>query len=358
MKKFLALLLSVLMLLTLTAAFAEDGEATVTPNLNPVTVSFTKEWKFAIPVGNTLTFPIEFVSNSITGDATLPETASGEGSVVPTSVTLELTADKHDKGVYTVPFTVNLPKEYGTYIYKITEKDPKLAHVTCDDGAIYFAVMYTNAQGLTVSLISDPTKDAEGAGLEVTDKAVDNNNDTKNDGFENQYDVGSFQVTKTITGNASNAADKFVIEVTFTAPVDLSMLNITLQAAEGDTVIITELPAGKTVKKTFEIGHGETLAFDNIPQGVTVTVKETNQVNHDGLNYYVATYTLDGEKTEAVEFEIDGGGAVVAITNDKSTDIPTGVELDSIPYIVLMAVAVLGAVAFIVKRRMAAADED
>ena len=358
--------------LTMTAAFAEEGEGetTVTPNLDPVPVSFTKLWTNAIPVGEKLTFPVEFISNSITGDDSLPEPAVEGEAVMPTSLTLELTADGHANGVYTVPFTVNLPKEYGVYIYKITETDPQIENTTPDSGAIFVAVMYTNEDGLVVTLINDPSEDnTDTAGLEVTDKAVDTDIDTdnKNDQFQNQYDIGSFQVSKSITGNASTATDKFVIKVTFTSSVDLDMVNVTFQE-NGDEVIITEMTANTPIEKTFEIGDGETLHFDGIPQGVVVTVVETNQVDYKDLNYYVATYeqtAYDADGNEVVTnpengavFTIGTDACEVAITNTKETEIPTGVELDSIPYIVLLAVAALGAVAFVVKRRMAAADED
>ena len=47
-----------------------------------------------------------------------------------------------------------------------------------------------------------------------------------------------------------------------------------------------------------------------------------------------------------------GGKATCTITNNKDIDVDTGVSLDSLPYIlVLAAVAVIAAVLFVRKRR-------
>ena len=345
MKKFLALLLSVLMLLTLTAAFAEEA--------TPVTTqaSFTKKYENAIPVGEMLTFKTEFVCNLDTKSTTAPATA-----VLPATIALEVTADGHTNGVFDVPFTVTAPEAFGTYIYKITEVAGTNKNETYDDGEMYIAVMYENNGALTVSLASKP--ELETAGLDVSDRTMDTDSDNKMDQFVNQYDVGSFEVTKTITGNAANMDDRFVVVVTFTSTENLAMLNMSYQLAVEDgeeataqRIDITALTANTPVTMKIEIGHGEIIFFDHVPVGVTVSVEEINQVGKADLNFYEVEYVGNG-------ITVAADSQTIQIINNKETDIPTGVELDSIPYIVLMAVAVLGAVAFIVKRRMAAADED
>lgn len=338
MKKFLALLLSALLLLTMTAAFAEE---TVTAS-----GAFTKKYTGAIPVGDTLTFNTEFVVNQTTGSTTAPDTA-----ILPATITLDVTEDAD--GVFEVPFTATAPAEYGTYVYKITEAAPAdPGYVTYDDEALYVGVLYT-AEGLTVTLINEPT--VATADLEAEDRTVDTDADTKKDQFVNEYAVGAFDVTKTITGNAANMDDRFVVVVSFTSETALDNLAMTwTSSADADTVndcTVTALQAGTAATMNIEIGHGETISFANVPLGVTVSVEETKQVGKDDLNYYTPTYENNGI-TVAEESQ------TIAITNEKETEIPTGIELDSIPYIVLLGVAVLGVVGFIVKRRLAAADED
>ena len=358
MKKFLALMLSVLMLLTMTAAFAEDGETTAALTAD---CAFTKQYVGAIPE-ETLTFNVEFVEELVTGSTVAP------AGVLPETITLNTAEATANGMVFNVPFTANAPadKAYGSYIYKITEAEGTNDNVTYDsEDALYLVVAYTvneetGAEELAVSLIEYKEENAEGASLEASDRAIDTDvdEDTKKDQFVNEYALGAFDVTKTITGNAANLEDKFVVEVSFTAQENLDGLTMTYISseaaddAEPTAVGTASLTAGEAFTMQITIGHEETISFANVPVGVAIKITELKQDGKDDLNYYTPSYT-NQEITVTEEIQ------TMSITNTKTTEIPTGVELDSIPYIVLMAVAVLGAVAFIVKRRMAAAaDED
>ena len=348
MKKFLALLLSVLMLLTVTASFAEDAVAPSTTEAR-----FTKKYTGAIPVGDTLTFKTEFVINKTTGSTVAPEKA-----ILPDTITLNVTDDAD--GVFDVPFTVTAPDEYGTYIYKITEDTTNAnSYVKYDTEALYIGVLYT-ASKLTVTLINEP-KAAAPADFDVEDRAADvepeENPDGKKDQFVNEYKMGAFSVTKEITGNAANLTDKFVVEVSFTSEKALDNLAMTWTSSTNTGVVnacpVTELKANEAATMQITIGHEETISFQNVPQGVTVKIVEKQQdgKGEGNLNFYTPAYTNQ-------EITVGETAQVMEIVNTKETEIPTGVQLDSIPYIVLLAVAVLGVVGFVVKRRMAAADEE
>ena len=346
MKKFLALLLSVLMLLTVTASFAEDAVAPSTTEAR-----FTKKYTGAIPVGDTLTFKTQFVVNQTTNSTVAPETA-----VLPATITLKVTEDAD--GVFDVPFTVTAPDEYGTYIYKITEDTTNAnSYVKYDTEALYIGVLYT-ASELTVTLINEP-KAAAPADFDVEDRAADvepeENPDGKKDQFVNEYKMGAFSVTKEITGNAANLTDKFVVEVSFTSEKALDNLAMTWTSSTNTGVVnacpVTELKANEAATMQITIGHEETISFQNVPQGVTVKIEEKRQDEKIDLNFYTPAYTNQ-------EITVGETAQEMKIVNTKKTEIPTGVQLDSIPYIVLLAVAVLGVVGFVVKRRMAAADEE
>lgn len=348
MKKFLALLLSVLLLLTVTASFAEDAVEPSTTGAH-----FTKKYTGAIPVGDTLTFNTEFVINKTTGSTVAPETA-----VLPDTITLEVIEDAD--GVFDVPFTVTAPAEYGTYIYKITEDTTNAnSYVKYDTEALYIGVLYT-ASKLTVTLINEP-KAAAPADFDVEDRAADvepeENPDGKKDQFVNEYKMGAFSVNKKIAGNAANLNDKFVVEVSFTSEKALDNLAMTWTSSTNTGVVnacpVTELKANEAATMQITIGHEETISFQNVPQGVTVKIEEKQQdgKGEGNLNFYTPAYTNQ-------EITVGETAQEMKIVNTKETEIPTGVQLDSIPYIVLLAVAVLGVVGFVVKRRMAAADEE
>ena len=344
MKKFLALLLSVLMLLTVTASFAEDAVEPSTTGAH-----FTKKYTGAIPVGDTLTFNTQFVINKTTGSTVAPEKA-----ILPATITLKVTEDAD--GVFDVPFTVTAPDEYGTYIYKITEDTTNAnPYVKYDTEALFIGVLYT-ASELTVTLVNDPNATAT-TDFVVEDRVSDANQNGKNDQFENEYLVGSFSVNKKIEGNAANLADKFVVEVSFTSEKALDNLAMTwtssTDAEKANACPVTELKAGEAATMQITIGHEETISFQNVPQGVKVKIEEKQQdgKGEGNLNFYTPKYTNQ-------EITVGETAQVMEIVNTKKTEIPTGVQLDSIPYIVLLAVAVLGVVGFVVKRRMAAADEE
>lgn len=334
MKKFLALLMAALLLVTMTVAYAEgEGAAAGT---------FKKIYTGAVPVGDTLSFNVEFVEETLTGSTVAPSPAL----ITVEDHTVVETADKTND----VEYTYTKPAVYGSYVYKITEVAPADAgNVTYDTEPMYIVINYLKENGtdvLSASVCSDPN-----AG--ETDEA------TKKDDFTNEYAVGSFTVKKTVTGNASNTDDKFVVEVTFTAPVDLADVDlyyISSTAAEGAdptrVASIDNLKANTAATATITIGHNETITFTNIPVGVSVAVVETAQDGYSDLNNYTATYANDSFDVTADTVE------AAEITNTKNVEIPTGVSMDTVPYIVLLAAAVVGIVLVVVKRRMAAADED
>ena len=146
-----------------------------------------------------------------------------------------------------------------------------------------------------------------------------------------------------------------MVEVSFTSEKALDNLAMTwtssTDAEKANACPVTELKAGEPATMQITIGHEETISFQNVPQGVKVKIEETQQDGKGGLNFYTPEYTNQ-------EITVGETAQVMEIVNTKTTEIPTGVQLDSIPYIVLLAVAVLGVVGFIVKRRMAAADDE
>lgn len=333
MKKFLALLMAALLLVTMAAASAEDAADS--------NGTFDKNFVGAVPVGDVLSFNVEFVEETLTGSTEAPN---------PALISVENhTVVESDDKTNAVAYTYSAPATYGSYVYKITEVAPaNPGNVTYDTEPMYIVINYLKDKGvdvLSASVCSDP---ASGE----TDEA------TKKDDFTNEYAVGSFTVKKTVKGNASNTEDKFVVQVSFTAETTLDCVDLyyisSNAAADAEPTRITTINTLSTTAATanITIGDGETITFTNIPVGVSVAVTELNQDNYTDLNNYTATYTNN-------EFTVSADTVEAAeIVNTKEVEIPTGVNMDTVPYIVLLAVAVLGIAAFIVKRRMAAADED
>ena len=85
-----------------------------------------------------------------------------------------------------------------------------------------------------------------------------------------------------------------------------------------------------------------------IPEDATLVIQETNA---DG---YTVTAKHGSDTVSVVSNSVTVNvtdGSTITITNNKDAVPDTGVLLDSLPYVVILAVVVLGAALVIVRRR-------
>lgn len=102
------------------------------------------------------------------------------------------------------------------------------------------------------------------------------------------------------------------------------------------------------VSETFTLKHGEKKEIFGIPVGATVSIWETNA---DGYTVTAKHGTDDVYPADNVVTVVVKDGSMITFTNNKETVPDTGVLLDSLPYVVILAVVVLGAALVIVRRR-------
>lgn len=116
--------------------------------------------------------------------------------------------------------------------------------------------------------------------------------------------------------------------------------------------------------KDIQLQDGEFKGIQNLPYGVTYTVKEFTTDNsgnkiyavqdNDELTVNGQKYTVDFENETGVFAYTDGetGKRKVTITNDAGDgDIDTGVILDNAPYMLMLAVVAGGAMTLVIKKR-------
>lgn len=132
-------------------------------------------------------------------------------------------------------------------------------------------------------------------------------------------------IQKTVSGNMYNANDVF---------------SFTLQYGE------------KT--ETFTLKGGESKTFQ-VPVGAEVTVTEdltesNGYIPSNGTGTTV-TLTAGSEKNGVFKFTMPEQDGKLVINNDKTVQIDTGISLETVPYILILAVVVIGAVLLIKKRR-------
>ena len=141
---------------------------------------------------------------------------------------------------------------------------------------------------------------------------------------------------------------EFTVKVTFTAPTGDTVREAIsyTDGTESKTIATNAWTDGKA-EVEITLKHDETVTFTNIPYGVTYTVVENDYTAEADGGYDEASYNFDDENKK-----IDSASENVTITNNKDGEIDTGITMDSMPYILLLAVACMDLFVFFSKKRM------
>lgn len=343
MKKLLSLMMTLLLVLGLsTAAFAEDVPASTpgTDEQQPTTTSrdaaFTLTYKLA---NENTTSPAESFTFTFTADH-VTDSNNATKKTMPTieDATVAFTSGEATTTGVTKPVNVALSDvqwpDVGVYYYKVNETSGKTAGVSYDNATAYLKVTVAYNEEHNTYYTAFVT-------LTLADADKDGINDTKTAGFTNTYSAGSLAITKTVTGNMGDRDTYFDVKVKLTGEDGKDYQNsytVTGGSSESNPKTIE---IGK--ETTFQLKHDETITIANLPYGVTYTVVEDN---YSTQGYATTTaFGDDGKK-------IDTAKDTVTITNNKQVGVDTGIGLDSLPYILVLAIACAGLVAFVSRKRM------
>lgn len=350
MKKLISMVLALVFVLSMaTVAMAVD----TVQYTDQSTVTMKKQYNVTntgtTSPAETITFTVEKVRISENDAATWPADtdttdATDDGGV--TVANLTLAAGAATGGTYDV--TINLPiyTAVGVYTYKITENGNGKAGVT------YFGDEIT----LVVTVIQDGDSKLRVAAVHTEVKTTENQNPSKSNIFTNVYSAGSLSVTKTVTGNLGDRDKYFAITVSLTDTetdhygTDYTGNTISVSQTSysvpddngGSTTNPTSITVGTPA--TFWLKHGETLTLGNIPYGTEYTVTEAD------LTDYTETIT-GGDNNNGTGVVDSATEAQVVVTNHKEVTVDTGITLDSLPFVLILAVCAGTAVLFVIKRR-------
>lgn len=355
-KKLLALLLAILMVAVSACAMAigQNGEITITPS--NAFFSVTKVYKDGTNENaQTVTVvPAEEIQFEQVGNVSMSQTDVAS----PDAPTLTFNSKGGNDDTWNAISISNF-KNSGVFTWTIQEKNLGAAGVTYDttqyqlsvavgptvkDGQTIYEPLYVKIQK-----VGDTTK----AKIDMTN-------------LVNVFETGTLTIEKVITGNLAEQTDVFPVKVTLTStkPVknEISISNALTSAgaADGNAKIVVDewqtSGSSYTVEKIVYVSGTTTgtnvISFNNIPKDVTVQVVENGAVTADNKT----TITSNG-KTYTVTYEncsgtITSKGTIAAkITNDVTAVVETGVTTDSTPYILLMALVAIMALAFVAKKR-------
>ena len=332
-------------------------------------------------VGKAETF--SFTATQKTGDGLIGTTAN------VTMPTISFTADQKGTNSQRGQITFPTYPEAGKYEYTVAETqtvDPAVVNGEHEkmimSQAEYTMDVYVTdgATGTEISnIIVNKTKND--AGQTANGKVDIGNTDTNDFKFTNTYvqeagtgenpknpdptypDNGSLKVSKAVinaNGTATTPDDEFAFTATFAFPTGTDANTLGgIKAANGDTVTSVE---GGTY--TFKLKANENMKFTGVPVGTTITVKESAAKNYKGS----AEITINGTKLTPVaatsyntEFTVVNSQNsqklgqkqnTVDVTNTYN-DVPvTGIIMNTLPYVLMIALCGVALIAFVgFKRR-------
>lgn len=308
--------------------------------------SFTFKKEYESTDGKT--FPSETLEFTVTADSANPDDTA---ITVGDNNTFAVTGLKNEIPVNYPSFT-----KVGVYRYTIKENEGSSQGVT-----------YGTETEIKVAILVAYNQDHTGLTVEANVEKADPDAD-KVDTITNKYVLGgnppgpggdpadaSLSVKKTVEGNLADTQKYFTMKVTLTAAKTVnSDITITGGSDSGNP---TTIEKGWTGKKEVEIKlkHDETIQFNKIPVGVTYSVVE--DASHIAKDATPTTEELNSENGYLVEYTDDTGTVaegqtpLAAVKNTKKTTINTGISLDSLPYVMILAAVAVGAIVIFRRRR-------
>lgn len=156
-------------------------------------------------------------------------------------------------------------------------------------------------------------------------------------------------VTKTVTGKLGDTNKAFTFTITKADGTAANITDANVEISEADSAKVEWLRDGK-----FTLKDGASITFKNLPSGEYKIVED----DYTGEKYKTS-YVLDDsdsvEKRDA-EVEMQGNARTLSFTNKRDLLPDTGVLLDTLPYIVILAV-VAGGVALLMLRKRRKEDD-
>lgn len=375
LKKFFAGVLAAAMMLTVgaTAAFAE-GPATDTTTGSYTTsrtdtdLGIMKNYKVEKGTApkEDFTFSVTYVS-----DKSKPYTSTYTYTRTKTvkfeeNMTAKDVAYTGSLGIKISDFS--LPEGPGKYCFEIKETSNGTPGVTYDNSTRYLVITVANNDNLNgyvyyAQLYDSNYSPATSIKGQATGTKVDGAN-----AFTNTYTANNVVISKDIKGGLGDLAAKFNFKVKLTV-ADTKNANqyVGAKVVHSDDTAVTVGTVWSISAKDSEdswydvkLGRNDQLELENLPEGVIVTVKETDgneytveqntsDINSKNANTsYAKIGTMNNSVVTATVGAVNGS---IGFVNTKEGTPDMGVVLDNAPYIALLAIVAIGGVALMLNKR-------
>lgn len=371
MKKILSAILALAMVAVLGITVSADEPDTTEADLSKVGISKILNVADDVDISAIKDFTFSFTG--VNGDKT---TAAEAGNK-----TVTITVDETSNGVAIGNKTfaeifgdASSFSHAGEYVWKVKETTTGFSSSTANadktltvDNSEYTVSLYVandpNGTGLVYKEVI-VEKDGEKVDPTITEREYNVDPDTvkritaSGASFVNTYkeilkgDSTSpvLRVKKSITGQYSDKTMTFAVVVTFTIPDTATRDDV--EVANGRVRVAWQ---GKTGTFTDNLSDNESIEFTKIPAGTTFTVSETQDDSYKSkITGFVSAEDVDyvgGNRLVAGKGPILEKLNEVFIENNSSTTVPTGLVLNTLPYVALVLIAAAGLVFFVFKKK-------
>lgn len=372
LKKFFAGVLAAAMMLTVgaTAAFATAPEYTTTPD--NVDLGIMKNYKVEKGTApkEDFTFSVTYKADKSKpyGTYTQPEASKSKIASFDSNMDAKTDAYQASLGIKISDF--ELPAGPGKYCFEIKETSNGTPGVTYDNSTRYLVITVANNDSLNgyvyyAQLYDSNYSPATSIKGQATGTKVDGAN-----AFTNTYTANNVVISKDIKGGLGDLAAKFNFKVKLTV-ADTKNANqyVGAKVVHSDDTAVTVGTVWSISAKDSEdgwydvkLGRNDQLKLENLPEGVIVTVKETDgneytvsqnpsdiSSKNDNTSYAkIGTFT---ENTATVNATVGAVNGSIGFVNTKEGTPDMGVVLDNAPYIAMLAIVAIGGVALMLNKR-------
>lgn len=354
-------------LLAMMVAFVSCA-VTATPALADVTGGTTTFNKYLVMDENANVPNVTFGFTITAGTA-----AAGDGSTLP--IYAGIGSPTVSEAVFSAEdnTTPGMPANRGAtgYKYATDEVTVDFSSVSFDSPGIYRYIITetaSNAAGIIYDTPDTRTLDVyvqygENDDLTVVNSLLykgDVSNDNKSDGFTNKYTTYDLTLKKKVTGNQGDRDKYFKFTVSISEAVAGTVYKVDRANAYANPTVDGEpktnpeslmVGAGGTISGTFYLKNGQFIVI----QGLTSDTKYTISEEDYSTDGYSTSWQIDSGTQNA---RVDTGSQTmgtanhtVTFTNSKSGTVPTGILLETGPYLIMGGVVVVALVALVATRR-------
>lgn len=370
LKKFFAGVLAAAMMLTVvaTAAFATTPEYTTT--LDNVDLGIMKNYKVEKGTApkEDFTFSVTYVPDK-SKPYTSTYTYTGTKTVkFEENMTAKNVAYTGSLGIKISAFS--LPEGPGKYCFEIKETSNGTPGVTYDNSTRYLVITVANNDNLNgyvyyAQLYDSNYSPATSIKGQATGTKVDGAN-----AFTNTYTANNVVISKDIKGGLGDLAAKFNFKVKLTvADTKNADQYVGAKVVHSDDTAVTVGTVWSISAKDSEdgwydvkLGRNDQLELENLPEGVIVTVKETDgneytvsqnpsDISSKNANTSYAKIGTFTENTATVNATVGAVNGSIGFVNTKEGTPDMGVVLDNAPYIAMLAIVAIGGVALMLNKR-------